>query len=215
MSIPAIHPYTAPAADLDANRADWRPEPGRCALLIHDMQQYFLDAYDPAQEPIPELYRNIAALRAACADRGIPVLYSAQPGGQDLARRGLLADFWGEGMADDPAQTRIVDALAPGPDDIVITKWRYSAFQRTELADVLRFQRRDQLIITGVYAHLGCLATATEAFMRDIRPFFVADAVADFTADEHRMAVDYAARRCAAVTTTARLVDALTPALQH
>ncbi len=210
MPIPAIAPYTPPAADPAAGRAGWRPEPARCALLIHDMQNYFLDAYAQGEEPIPQLYRNLDALRAVCAELGIPVLYSAQPGGQDPARRGLLAEFWGEGMADDPAQTGIVAPVAPADGDVVITKWRYSAFQRTELADVLRFQGRDQLIITGVYAHLGCLATACEAFMRDIAPFFVADAMADFSRDEHAMAIDYAARRCAAVTTTAGLIEALT-----
>ncbi len=212
MPIPAITPYAIPAADLDANRASWRPDPRRCALLVHDMQQYFLDAYDPAQEPVPELCRNIGALREMCAAQGVPVLYSVQPGDQDPAQRGLLADFWGKGMSDEPAHTRVVDAVAPAPDDVLITKWRYSAFQRTELSDVLRFLGRDQLIITGVYAHLGCLTTATEAFMRDIQPFFVADAVADFTRAEHEMAIDYAARRCASVATTQVVVDAFAAA---
>jgi bifunctional isochorismate lyase/aryl carrier protein len=101
-----------------------------------------------------------------------------------------------------------VDALAPGPDDVVLTKWRYSAFVRTDLADRLLPAGRDQLIITGVYAHIGCQATAVEAFSRDVQPFLVADAVADFSAEHHRAAVTYAAQRCAVATTTEALTGA-------
>lgn len=205
MAIPPIAPYTVPEPDPEAARVDWRPDPRRCALLVHDVQRYFMDAYEPESEPARGMYRNIEALRSSCRDHGIPVLYSVQPGGQDPDRRGLLADFWGPGMGDSPSETAIVDTVVPAAGDVVVTKWRYSAFQRTELADVLRFQGRDQLIIAGVYAHLGCLATACEAFMRDIAPFFVSDAMADFTRADHRMALDYAARRCATVTTTPRL----------
>ena len=37
---------------------------------------------------------------------------------------------------------------------------------------------RDQLLVTGVYAHIGCTATVVEAFQRDIEAFSAADAVA-------------------------------------
>lgn len=210
MPIPPIAPYAMPRPDeLAGNRVSWRARPERCALLVHDTQRYFLDAYRSEEPPIPELYRNIESLRIELGKLGIPVVYSAQPGSQDPARRGLLADFWGPGMGDDPSETAIVGALAPNPDDIVLTKWRYSAFQRTDLAEILRWHGRDQLVITGVYAHLGCLTTACEAFMRDTQPFFVADAMADFSRDDHMMALNYAARRCATVTTTSRLLREL------
>lgn len=80
---------------------------------------------------------------------------------------------------------------------------------KTELLDILRQQGRDQLIVCGIYAHIGCLMTACEAFMQDVQPFFVADAVADFSADKHRMALAYAAERCAVTITTRRLVEDL------
>ena len=65
----------------------------------------------------------------------------------------------------------------------------------------MRADGRDQLVICGVYAHVGVLMSAVEAFTHDIQPFLVADAVADFSEEYHRMAVGYAAERCAVVVT--------------
>jgi isochorismate hydrolase len=132
----------------------------------------------------------------------MPVAYTAQPGGMTDEQRGLLKDFWGPGMRVDPADREVVEPLAPGPDDQVFTKWRYSAFFRSGLLEWMRAHGRDQLVLCGVYAHVGVLMTAVDAFTHDIRPFLVADAVADFSAGDHRLAVEYAARRCAVVTTT-------------
>jgi len=63
--------------------------------------------------------------------------------------------------------------------------------------------------VSGVYANIGVLTTAVTAFSHDIETFFVADAVADFTAADHRQALDYAARTCAVVTGTAQVLDQL------
>ncbi|WP_238015657.1 isochorismatase family protein [Dactylosporangium sp. AC04546] len=201
-----IQPYPMPtAADLAPGPAGWRPDPRRAALLIHDMQGYFVSFLPSGASPTTELLANIAALRAA----GLPVIYSAQPGRMSRADRGLLHDVWGPGMTDDPANRDIVDALAPGPDDLVLTKWRYSAFHRTRLAEHLAETGRDQLVVCGVYAHLGCLLTACDAYAHDIQPFLVADAVAAFSAADHRLALDYAASACAVTLTTAQVLSSL------
>ncbi|PWV93784.1 bifunctional isochorismate lyase/aryl carrier protein [Paenibacillus cellulosilyticus] len=209
MALPAIMPYPMPKeADLPANRAPWKLAPSRCALLIHDMQQYFVDAFTPEQSPIVELLANIDQLRTACREQGIPVIYSAQPGDQRPEDRGLQTYIWGPGMKEGPQQ-RIVEAIAPSVGDTVMTKWRYNAFRKTNLLEMLQEQGRDQLIICGIYAHIGVLMTTCDAFMQEIEPFLVADAVADFTLEEHMMAVNYAARRCAVTTTTAGLLESL------
>lgn len=210
MAIPAITPYAMPVeSELPKNKVSWKVDPSRAVLLVHDMQQYFLDYYTVTESPITELISHIQAIKSRCVDLGIPVVYTAQPGNQNPDDRALLTDFWGPGLDDDINQTKVVDEVAPSEDDIVLTKWRYSAFKRTNLLEMMREQGRDQLIICGVYAHIGCLLTASEAFMQDIEPFLITDAVADFSLDEHKMAIKYAAERCAVTTSTARLLEQL------
>ncbi len=210
MAIPPIAAYPLPTeADLVPSRATWRLDPRRAALLIHDMQRYFVDFFPAGEAPMTDVVRNIAAIRTAADAAGVPVLYTAQPGGMTREQRGLLHDLWGPGMDTDPRHRDIVPQLAPRPTDTVLAKWRYSAFARTELETTLREAGRDQLVVCGIYAHVGCLMTVCDAFTRDIQPFLVADAVADFTREDHLMALDYAAKRCAVTACTDGVVAGL------
>ena len=198
------------------NRVNWRVDPARAALLVHDMQRYFVRAFELERDgqTLPDAQINIAIanirrLVDAAHAANIPVYYTAQPPRQNPADRRLLTDFWGDGLQDDES-AQILDELAPTEADTVLTKWRYSAFVRSPLEKQLKELGRDQLIISGVYAHIGCLTTALEAFMRDIQPFMVADALADFTEEEHRMACEYASGRCARVLDTAEVLEQIT-----
>ena len=177
------------------------------------MQRYFVRAFELERDgqPLPDAQINIAIanirrLLDAAHAANIPVYYTAQPPRQNPADRRLLTDFWGDGLQDDE-NAQILDELAPTEADTVLTKWRYSAFVRSPLEEQLKDLGRDQLIIGGIYAHIGCLTTALEAFMRDIQPFMVADALADFTEKEHRMACEYASGRCARVLNTAEVLE--------
>src|SRR5690606_6165407 len=154
MSIPSLASYEMPRTPVQ-NRVHWRADARRAALLIHDMQDYCLGKYEVARAPIPALIAAISRLRDCCDAQGIPVFYTAQPPVQPAADRALLNDFWGPGLTapDQQARADIITALAPRAGDTVLTKWRYSAFQRSDLRERLRVQGRDQLIITGVYAH--------------------------------------------------------------
>ncbi|MER5872752.1 isochorismatase family protein [Streptomyces sp. NPDC002044] len=210
MALPAIAPYPLPTADeLPANRVGWTVDPDRALLLVHDLQNYFLSAFEDGAQPVTGMLQQVARLKKEAGRAGVPVFYTAQPGGQSAAERGLQQDFWGPGLPDDPQAAAIAPSVAPGPDDTVLTKWKYSAFVRTDLAERMREMGRDQLVITGVYAHIGVLMTACDAWMRDIQAFLVADAVADFSAREHRMALEWAAGRCAVVTTADRVCASL------
>lgn len=209
MALPSIAPYSVPQdGELPVNKVSWRPDPERAVLLIHDMERHFVNAFTPGSDPLNQVVPNIALLRERARAAGVPVVYCAQPGGQTPEQRGLQLEWWGPGVAD-PAMEAIIDELTPGAGDVQLTKWRYSAFQRTDLRHRMQEWGRDQLIITGIYAHIGCLMTASEAFQQEVQAFFVADAVADFSRADHDMAVSYAARNCGVVDTTRNLVRAL------
>jgi trans-2,3-dihydro-3-hydroxyanthranilic acid synthase len=213
VSISPIPPYPMPTErDLPETRVPWVPAPDRAVLLVHDMQEYFLRPFAPDRSPASELLHNCRLLRTRCADLGVPVVYTAQPGDMSDAQRGLLKDFWGPGMSAEPQDRRIIEAVAPRPGDQVFTKWRYSALFRSGLLERLRESGRDQLILCGVYAHVGVLMTGVDAFSHDVQPFLVADAVADFSLERHRLALSYAAHNCAAVTTTCDILLALSAA---
>ncbi|MDZ7922933.1 MAG: isochorismatase family protein [Marinagarivorans sp.] len=197
MAIPKIANYVMPTNIVD-NKTDWTLYTDKAVLLIHDMQNYFVDFYDAAGEPMCSLLKNIAALKKLCNTLDIPVVYTAQPAKQNPKDRALLTDFWGEGVKDEE-KIKITPRLVPEPCDTVMTKWRYSAFQRTGLHQFMQQKNRDQLIVCGVYAHIGILTTALEAFMTDIKTFVVQDAVADFSEAEHNMALRYISQRCGSV----------------
>lgn len=213
MSIPKIAGYAMPQPhEFFANKTAWNVDAKRSVLLVHDMQQYFLEFYDLNAAPIPELIRNTQALIAAARAQGIPVVYTAQPGDQTPEHRQLLTDFWGTGLKANPEITKIHDDVVPVEGDIVMTKWRYSAFKFSEFEQLMQDWGRDQLVICGVYAHIGCLMSAAEAFMLNIQPFLAGDALADFSREEHEMALKYASTRCAQVEATQTITDAWTAA---
>ncbi|MFC9876184.1 isochorismatase family protein [Nocardia salmonicida] len=199
--IPLIPSYPMPTrTTLPADVARWTVEPARAVLLLHDMQSFFLK---PLASPLrDELVHNAALLRKRCVDFDMPIAYTAQPGGMTVRQRGLLKDFWGPGMSTEPEERGVVPELAPAAADWSLTKWRYSAFHNSDLLARMRSAGRDQLILAGVYAHVGVLTTALDAFSHDIQPFLVADALGDFTEADHHNTLAYAAQCCAKVILT-------------
>lgn len=197
MAIPKIASYPLPHVEqLPANKVAWCIDAKRAVLLVHDMQDYFVNFFDTQVEPVPQLIQHIQQLKSAAKHAGIPVIYTAQPANQDPNERALLTDFWGPGLSE---ETAIVASLAPEEGDIQLTKWRYSAFKKSPLLDYLKESGRDQLIITGVYAHIGILSTSLDAFMHDVQPFVIGDAVADFSQQEHEFSLKYITGRAGAV----------------
>jgi len=61
MAIPQLSPYEIPP--LPTNQAaHWQLDPKRAALLVHDMQEYFIAAYDRNANPMSTVLSNIQSI---------------------------------------------------------------------------------------------------------------------------------------------------------
>ncbi|MEV0783790.1 isochorismatase family protein [Streptomyces sp. NPDC050423] len=214
MGLPVIESYEMPdGTALPRSWPSWTIDPGRAALLVHDMQNHFVRAFPAGRSPVVQLVENIATLRELAGTLGIPVVFSAEPAAQSPGGRGLVADVWGPGIGDGPGDSAVIEALAPRPGEHVLPKCaphRLSA-QPSRPAAALDGPRSADRVRRA----LGVLLTAADAFMNDIQPFVVADAVADFSAEEHSMALRWAARSAVVRTTDGLLRDLLLGRVHH
>lgn len=210
MAINRIMDYTVPSiGELTPNKVNWSIIKEDVVLLIHDMQRYFTDAYDKQGTLYQQTVNNIKTIKEECKKYGIPVIYSAQPENQTAEQRGLLLDFWGSGIPGGNGKQDIISELKPDGDDIIITKWRYSVFENTDLEELMKKMGKNQMLITGIYTHIGCLTTSVNASMKDIKPFVISDATCDFSAEKHKMALEYISQLTGMVINTGSLINAL------
>jgi isochorismate hydrolase len=154
------------------------PEPGRCALLVIDMQQYFLSIARP-------ILRNVLSIIEACRSKGIRIIFTRHGHRNVLKDGGILAQWWGDHIDYGSKDWELIKSLKPSAADEIIDKNRYSAFHGTGLDETLTSQKIDELIITGVMTNCCCETTARDAFVRDYRVFFVSDATATVNDDLH------------------------------
>lgn len=191
------------------NQPEWVVDASRAALIVHDMQTYFLDRFRAISDPVNTLKKNAINLVETARSVGVPVFYTTQPGSMTPTQRGLLSAFWGEGMQARPEHRDVWSPIAPASDSEMVTKWRYSAFFGNDLPQQLERLGIGQVIIMGIYGHVGILGTAMESYSRDYETFLVSDAIADFSKDEHIRTLVQAGSTCAAVCSTATISESL------
>lgn len=176
----------------------------KAALLILDMQEYFLDpdshAYIPSGEAIiPNLNRLINYFRKA--DR--PILATRHANTDKDA--GRMAAWWSELLIPDHPRGLLHPDLAIDPSEIII-KSQYDAFHESELRSRLDSEGIDQLVIGGVMTHLCCETTARAAFVQGYEVFFLIDGTATYTEAYHQGTLRNLAHGFAVLTSVAQLL---------
>ena len=162
----------------------WSLDPARAALLVLDMQQYFLEpashAFIPAAKAI---IPGINRLQALFLNRNLPVIRTRHINNEKNA--GQMKKWWRELItADDPLSAFSAELSDKGVT--VLNKSRYDSFYGTDLHRFLTDRGVKQMVITGVMTHLCCETTARSAFMRGYDVFFGIDTTATYNRDFHR-----------------------------
>lgn len=151
---------------------------GRVGLLVVDMQNEFVGR-ERARVPARRLaaaVETIARLVEAFHVAARPVVYTRvcfRHGHLD-AHRDSPARRSGALLEDDPTSA-IIDRLAPGPLDPVVTKRRTGAFYQTDLDLLLAALGVQELVVTGLSTPRAVESTVREAHSRDLDCYVVRD----------------------------------------
>lgn len=182
-------------------------ERGCAALLIVDMQDYFLKESSHAFVPsAPAIIPAIKRLKEAFETAGQPVILTRHINSPEDA--GSMERWWKELIERDNLLSRITECLNP-IRDIVVEKSQYDAFYKTALENILEARQVSQLVICGLTTNLCCETTARSAFVRGYEVLLVADGTATYTADLHRATLVNLAHGFATLSLTKNLLAEL------
>jgi isochorismate hydrolase len=202
----AVEDYDPHQLVVQGLERDWQIDVFRAAVLIHDLLPYYVDVLPPrvGRAVVDECQRLVDWARA----NDVPVIASAPRPASSIDERGLGGSLWGLGPSRAETSTSSLTHLG---DAVWVEKRSYSAFFATDLAVELRRRKRDQLLIAGVFASAGILATTFDALANDIQAFVVIEASADLTMAKHRLVLEQIRSTTGEVVSIASLGDIPAP----
>jgi nicotinamidase-related amidase len=203
-----------------------RLDPARTALVLFDLLEGHVDRDAGSRARFAPVIANAAELLAAARGRGVMVAYA---NADHRADRGTsartLRDTDNRLRPIDPAdadshqplltggtaETQVVKALAPRPEDFVVPKHRWSAFHGTYLETALRTRGVDTIILAGGSTDVGVASTAFAARDLDYNLVIASDACTSPERDNHDQFMRRVFPRMARVRATREIVAMLAP----
>jgi ureidoacrylate peracid hydrolase len=187
------------------------------ALLVVDMQNGFCHekgsfAKIGMQSEPNSIIPQINDLRAAFRAAHMPIFFLQTTYNADYSNRrgrdrgdkieqlhGLIQGSW---------DAKILNELAPEPDEIVIDKTRFSGFFGTSLEEILKERGVNHVIITGVGTDVCVESTARDAYQRNFGTTTISDATGTCNEADHLAAL-HALRIFGGTASTAEVIEAL------
>jgi ureidoacrylate peracid hydrolase len=183
--------------DIDLDQVLNRKYPGlthvdknKTAMIVVDMQRYFLDPDQPAYLPggngapsSESVLEQCVLAVDFCRKHGIPVIWSRwgiRGDGWDVGRWAPKWPTWHCGTPEGPSwenpAIEIAPPLKPAPGEPIFDKSRYSSFWGTPLDSFLQhLPDVDTLIMVGVTTNFCVRYTVEDAFSRDFKVLVIAD----------------------------------------
>jgi nicotinamidase-related amidase len=181
----------------------------RTALLVMDIQ-----AGTVASHSRPGVIESIRQAISAARTANIPVIFvkaEFRPGYPDVSPQhrvfSKIAEI-GRLVPADPGSA-FEPTVEPGPDDIVVTKKRTSAFVGSDLQVVLRSQRIEHLVLLGMRTSGVVAATVSDAAGMDYEMTVLSDCCADVDGEMEAIFLERVFTRYATVCTVGEWAEQL------
>ena len=197
-------------------------DPARTALIVVDLQNGFMAPGQPAEiAPAREIVPNVNRLAAATRAAGGSVVWiqnTITPESEkswSIYLGNFANEDWGLRMRRAFTPGDFGHALYPSlevrPSDLTVRKTRFSAFVpgASELDSILRGRGINTLIVVGTATNVCCESTARDAMMLNYKVFFVSDANACRTDEEHNATLAILLVMFADVRSTDEMVNLL------
>ena len=184
----------------------------RTCLLVIDAQNWVMD--EPNRQPRPEFYEdargiaipNMARLIEASRASGVEIIYTVMENhtadGRDRSLDYKLSNFFIPKGSND---AKVIDALAPGADEMVIPKTSSSLFNSTNFEYLVRNIGIDTIVVTGFLTDQCVDHTIRDGADRGFHMICVSDACTTDTRARHQAALNAFRGYCRTETTDSLL----------
>jgi ureidoacrylate peracid hydrolase len=181
----------------------------RAALVVVDVQNDFVESQTSAcaAEILPRLKQMLTAARKV----GVKIVYT-----QAFVSDQTSSDVWRSGLSKRPhgaafcrqgsRGSEIHSEVTPLAGDIVIPKYRYSAFIGTNLEVILRAHEVKSLIFTGLATNVCVESSVRDAYQRDYWTVMVSDCTAASAPDLHHASLRSIERNFGLVATSGEIL---------
>jgi len=197
-------------------------EPARAALLVIDMQNFFLEEGQACQTPeARDIVPNINRLSGAARGAGATIVWLQMTQDHDqLQEWSVFYDHIKAGergleeldcLSAGHHGHDIWPGLAVGADDLKVEKRRFSAFIQgsSNLHAILGERGIDTVVVTGTLTNVCSLTTALDAMMLNYKVLVVSDANAALSDGSHNAALATVCELFGDVRTTDEVVALL------
>ncbi|HLQ74343.1 MAG TPA: isochorismatase family cysteine hydrolase [Bacillota bacterium] len=159
------------------------------ALILIDLQKESNFGLQNLDEVIKQTNQTINA----CRQLDIPIIYTRQINrhdnvglskGEPITEKGTPFYY-----STSEENHEIIDEVAPADTDIVIDKYRWSAFYETSLDLILRSLNVEHLIVGGVVSDGCVMTTVYDAYFRDYNVHLVKDMITTSNEGAHMASI--------------------------
>ncbi|MBW6459574.1 MAG: isochorismatase family protein [Bacteroidales bacterium] len=162
---------------------EYRTDISSTALLVIDLQRYFLEPENHAYIPSAgDILGNISLLAGFFRKQERPVIFTRHLNNDDDA--GSMAYWWSDLIRENTRESELISEIKE-QGDIVMIKSQFDAFYKTNLQDILLSRNVVYPVICGVMTNLCCETTTRSAFVRGFRPVMPIDATEAYNREYH------------------------------